>query len=319
MKVGIIGASSICSSVHLPLLSCMDNVSIEFIADRKDPENLAKLYNTKSIQINKQSSFPDCDIVLITIPVGARNEYLYEFAKSDSYIFSEKPFVMDLETHKNLLQLSDKFTCNYARIFFNTTRNIKNIISSEIFGKIQKISIIEGGIYGKTGITKNSYRNDPKISGGFLNESACHTFNQLDFIFDNITVNSANILWQDDFDIESNVIFDVKDKHSFTIDYKGTHLKCVKPNTTVFFEQTKIQFNHLIPDSVFTISPLNSDKKFTLQQENIFGSTFPQTYYLKWNDFLNKVSSSSKLNSKFETSLATTKIISDIFEKGGKR
>ena len=115
------------------------------------------------------------------------------------------------------------------------------------------------------------------------------------------------------------MIFDVKDKYSFTIDYKGTHLKCVKPNTTVFFEQTKIQFNHLIPDSVFTISPLNSDKKFTLQQENIFGSTFPQTYYLKWNDFLNKVSSSSKLNSKFETSLATTKIISDIFEKGGKR
>ena len=55
------------------------------------------------------------------------------------------------------------------------------------------------------------------------------------------------------------------------------------------------------------------------KQENIFGSTFPQTYYLKWNDFLNKVSSSSKLNSKFETSLATTKIISDIFEKGGKR
>ena len=188
MKVGIIGASSICSSVHLPLLSCMDNVSIEFIADRKNPENLAKLYNTKPIQINKQSSFPDCDIVLITIPVGARNEYLYEFAKSDSYIFSEKPFVMDLETHKNLLQLSDKFTCNYARIFFNTTRNIKNIISSEIFGKIQKISIIEGGIYGKTGITKNSYRNDPKISGGFLNESACHTFNQLDFIFDNISL-----------------------------------------------------------------------------------------------------------------------------------
>ena len=74
MKVGIIGASSICSSVHLPLLSCMDNVSIEFIADRKNPENLAKLYNTKPIQINKQSSFPDCDIVLITIPVGARND-----------------------------------------------------------------------------------------------------------------------------------------------------------------------------------------------------------------------------------------------------
>ena len=34
MNVGIIGAGNISSSVHLPLLSCMDEISINFIADR---------------------------------------------------------------------------------------------------------------------------------------------------------------------------------------------------------------------------------------------------------------------------------------------
>ena len=65
MNVGIIGAGNISSSVHLPLLSCMDEISINFIADRKNTSTLAKLYNTKSILLNEQSSFPDCDIILI--------------------------------------------------------------------------------------------------------------------------------------------------------------------------------------------------------------------------------------------------------------
>ena len=115
------------------------------------------------------------------------------------------------------------------------------------------------------------------------------------------------------------MVFDVHDNNSFKIDYTGTQIKRVKPNTTVFFEQTKIQFNHLMPDSIFTISPLNSNEKFIFKQENFFGSTFPQAYYLKWKDFLDKASSSSNLDVKSETSLTTTKIISDIIQKGTKK
>lgn len=319
MKVGVIGSGNICSSVHLPLLSCLSEVNLEFIADRNNPEILAKTYNTKSISLNKTSELPDCDVFLIAIPVGARTEYLRDLANLNSYIFSEKSFAINLETHESLLSLSDKFTCNYVRNFYNTTRNIKNIISSKVFGEIQKISIIEGGIYGRTGISKTSYKNNPELSGGFLNESACHTFSQLDFLFDNISVSQSNIIWEENFDLEYNVVFDIQDTNSFKIDYTGTQLKHVTPNTTIYFEKTKIQFNHLIPDSIFTIYSLNSDEKFILQQENSFASTYPQAYYLKWRDFLDKVSSSSSLDVKSETSLTTTKIISDIIQKGGKK
>ena len=318
MNVGIIGGGNISSSVHLPLLSCMDDISIKFIADRKDTRTLAKLYNTKSILLNEYSSFPDCDIVLIALPVGARKNYLEKFAKNGNYIFSEKPFVMDLKSHEELLELSQKFTCNYERIFYNTTQNIKNIISSQIFGKIKKISIIEGGINGKTGITKSSYRNDPKISGGFLRDSAGHTINQLGFLFENISVNSANILWQENFDLESKVVFDVNDKNSFSVDYTGTQISRVEPKTNIFFEDVELEFNHQIPDSSFQISLGNSDKKFILEEKNHFASTFPQAYYLKWKDFINKISS-SQLDPEFETSLSTTKLISNIFQMGRKK
>ena len=63
MNVGVIGAGNISSSVHLPLLSCMDGINIEFIADRKDSKTLAKLYNTQSILLDDQICLPDCDII----------------------------------------------------------------------------------------------------------------------------------------------------------------------------------------------------------------------------------------------------------------
>ena len=101
IKVGVIGAGGISSGVHLPLLSCIDNISIEFIADTINPEILAKTYNTRSIKINDISSLPNCDIVVLAIPVGVKEEYIREFSKRNTYIFTEKPFAIDLETHKN--------------------------------------------------------------------------------------------------------------------------------------------------------------------------------------------------------------------------
>ena len=55
-----------------------------------------------------------------------------------------------------------------------------------------------------------------------------------------------------------------------------------------------------------------------LEEKNHFASTFPQAYYLKWKDFINKISS-SQLDPEFETSLSTTKLISNIFQMGRKK
>tara|TARA_B110000438_G_scaffold36468_1_gene36232 strand:- start:2869 stop:3822 length:954 start_codon:yes stop_codon:yes gene_type:complete len=317
MKIGIIGSGRMVSSIHLPLLSCIDDVKIEFIADRNNPLSLAKMYNTKSIQIDKIGNLPKCDIILLAVPMGIKEKYLYELIERDCHIFAEKPFAVDLASHKKILKLSNKITCNYVRNYYDTTRNIKNIILSEVFGKIEKISILEGGINGKTGLSKNSYQNNPELSGGFLKDSASHTFSQLDFLFDNIFLQEASVIWENGFDVETHAIFHVND--SFIIDYLGTQLKNIEPSTTIVFENYEIKFNHLIPDSIFTISSLNTKKKFVLQHESFFGSTFVQAYYLKWIDFLKKVSSSSKMDGEIETSITTTRIIDNIMEKGIKK
>jgi len=206
------------------------------------------------------------------------------------------------------------------RKFYNSTRQLKDIISSDIFGPIEKISIAEGGIIGKTGRGKGSYQSDPKLSGGgFLTESSCHTFSQLDFLFENITLDSSKTIWYEEFDIETNAIFQVNSENSFPIEYTGTMIRHVEPKTTLFFKQNKIEFNHLEPESIFTISSLtNSDFEFNLSKETFFASTYAQAYYLKWKEFLEIVSSSSNLDVNSETSIITTKLITEIKEMGTK-
>ena len=263
---------------------------------------------------------PECDVVLLAIPVGVKEEYIREFSKRNTYIFTEKPFAIDLEAHKNFLKLSNKISCNYMRVYYNSTRQIKNIISSGIFGPIKKVSITEGGIIGKTGRSKNSYQAAPKLSGGgMLMETSCHTFSQLAFLFNDISVRDAKIIWEDGFDVESNVTFDVCHNTRFNIDYTATMLKPVETNATFFFEHNKIEFNHLMPDSIFTISSLDSAKQFVMEQEESFASTFAQAYYLKWKNFLDQISKDSTLNTEFETSVMTTKMITDIMEKGKRK
>ena len=321
ISIGIIGGGGITSSVHLPLLSCIDNVNIEFIADTVDPIELATSYDTKSIKINNVSELPDCDIALLAIPVGAKNDYIEEFAKRECYSFTEKPFAIDIKTHELFLKMSKKITCNYMRKFYNSTRQLKDIISSDIFGPIEKMSVVEGGIIGKTGRGKDSYQSNPKLSGGgFLTESSCHTFSQLDFLFSEISLDSSETIWSEEFDIETNATLRVNNQNTFSIDYTGTMIRHVEPKTTIFFKQNKIEFNHLEPESIFTISSLtNSDFNMNLEKETFFASTYAQAYYLKWKDFLKAISSSSNLDVNSETSFTTTKLISEIKEVGAKK
>ena len=317
LEIGIIGAGSISSTVHLPLLSCIENVSVKFIADTFDPKDLAHAYNIQSIKITDITSLPNCDIAVLAIPVGVRKKYIQEFSKRKTPIFTEKPFATDPETHRSFLELSNRISCNYMRIYYNSTRQIKNIITSGIFGSIKKVSITEGGIIGKTGRGKDSYQANPKLSGGgLLMETGCHTLSQLDFLFDDISVRESKVIWQDDFDIDAQVVFDISGSNSFSIDYHITMIKPIETLTTLFFEHFQLSFNHLVPNAVFTISNYNSDKQFTLCQENKFAATFAQAYYLKWKSFLDQIRQGNTIDTKLETSFKTTQMISEIIQKG---
>ena len=97
LEVGIIGAGSITTTLHLPLLASMENIKLKYIADINEPEDLAKIYKINSYNVENLKKLPDCDIILIATPVGVRSDYIKEFSSRNIPIFTEKPFAINLD------------------------------------------------------------------------------------------------------------------------------------------------------------------------------------------------------------------------------
>lgn len=268
LEVGIIGAGAITTTLHLPLLSAMSGITPKYVVDVNKPIDLAKNYKIDSYDTKDLGNLPDCDIILIATPVGVREKYIKEFSKRQIPIFTEKPFAINLENHQKFLNYSNDIGCNYMKIWYNSSKLFENIITSKIFGDIEKILIKEGGIIGKTNRGSDTYQSDKKLSGGgVILEASCHTLSVLTHIFNNILVENSKIIWEKDVDVEAKI--NLKAEHessSIPINYEITLIRPIENGTTIFFKNSYITFDHLNPRSNFIIHNYKNQNSFILKK-----------------------------------------------------
>ena len=320
IEVGIIGAGAITTTLHLPLLSVMDNIKLKYIADIFKPNEIAKLYNMDSHEIVDVENLPDCDLLLLATPVGVREEYIKEFSSRKIPIFSEKPFALDLKSHENYLKNNSRMSCNYMKIWYNSSKLFEYIISSNIFGILKKISIIEGGIIGKTNRGTDTYQSNTRLSGGgVIMELSCHTLSVLADVFDDIIVKESSIVWQNDLDVEAKITFEATKKQTIPTEYLITLIKPVETKTLLFFENCIISFNHTIPNPNFIITDYKKTTKLQIRNDLKFAMSSQQAYYLKWKGFLEKISAGEDIDARVETSIKTTELISNIYNMDKKK
>jgi predicted dehydrogenase len=322
IKIGIIGAGKIVSNLHLPILSQIESVHLEYIADIQTPNRLAKLYGTCAVEINNDlSKLPNCDLVLLATPVGVREDYILEFSKRKIPIYSEKPFAPDLKTHENWLMLEGVLLCNYMRRMYSNTNQMKQILESNIFGKLLKVVLKEGGIVGGTNKAQNHYQNDANLSGGgILVERGSHTFSQIDYWFgeSNIQCIKSNVVMQEDLDVDVKAIFNVLDSKIFELEY---HISLVEPIPNLiqfYFKNTIISFDHTDAGSQLKIQPsMGKGNTFYIDYNMNFARTIKQGHYLNLKDVFKKIKATNKIDIKKETSIYTTRLINDIYKKAG--
>jgi len=316
-EIGIIGAGSITTTLHLPLLASMENIKIKYIADINEPKDLAKVYKINSYNVNNLKKLPDCDIVLIATPVGVRSEYIKEFSSRNIPIFTEKPFAINLDEHKKNLSYSNPMTVNYMKRWYNSSKSFSEIIKNKAFGNLQKIIIKEGGIVGKTNRSSDTYQSDKKLSGGgVIMESACHTLNVLSDIFPEIDVLDSKITWEKELDVQAKVNFIIKGDKNIPIEYMTSLIEPIETGCTLYYEKCYITFNHSIPNSDFAINNYDNEKILKIKNESKYATTSQQAYYLVWKDFIDKISNNEKIDTEKLTSIKTTELISKIYELG---
>ncbi len=315
LEVGIIGAGAITTTLHLPLLSAMNNIKPKYIVDVNNPVDLAKIYKINSFDASDLKKLPDCDIVLIATPVGVREKYIKEFSERKIPIFTEKPFAVNYEQHKKFLNYSNTIACNYMKVWYNSSKLFENIISSNSFGQLKKMSIKEGGIVGKTNRGSDTYQSDKKLSGGgVIMESSCHTLSVLSNIFKDISVQKSEIVWEKELDVEAKVNFEVKKESNIPIEYIITMIQPVTTGTILYYDECYITFDHSNPNPVFKIHNYKNTKTFEIKNESMFANSSQQAYYLVWKNFIDKIRTKEKIDVEELTSIKTSELISKIYE-----
>jgi predicted dehydrogenase len=325
ITVGIVGGGNIATQVHIPLLSCFKDISLSYVADIREPRGNFPT-GTKKIQVDPHtiSSLPFTDIVLLATPVGAREAYIHEFCKRDTLLFTEKPFATNTISHEAYLHLSPNIVCNYMRRNYSSIRQLQEIISSQIFGNLKHVIIVEGGIVGKTKKGKAHYQMNPQLSGGgILMESGCHTLSQLTFLLSDyrFTLLSRDVQKQDHFDVDVTANFRAQKKdHAVLVELSFSLIKPCKTESRYIFDSAEIRFNHVDASSPLAI--FSRGKNFPSQRplhiisDQRWATTFYQAFYLQWQHCFDLLRKQEPFDTAQETSLMTTKLIDAIYRKG---
>ena len=155
-------------------------------------------------------------------------------------------------------------------------------------------------------------------------ERGCQTLAEMLHIFQGceFALRDAKIVWQDSFDIDVAASIRCSGSQNFNMTYDLSLVRPLGNQTTVVFRDVELTFNHYEPTSTVQIRPRSSapgpKPQFTISPEKKWAVTYTQAYYLKWKTFLDKLDGAIPLDTRVETSLDTTRLITKIYARGGQ-
>jgi len=186
VKLGVIGCGGI-SHYHLSHLMLIPEVNILAISDIIEP-NMKKLQHAFPSLLRRCKPFLNykdmlnsvkLDAVEILTPHMQHFEQAMECLNRDLHTLIEKPMVCTTEQAEGLIAKAEEkkkvVLVSYQRHYQPQFRHIKRFIESGEIGDIQFISAMQCQNW--LNLTKGTWRQDPKISGGGqLIDSASHLF-----------------------------------------------------------------------------------------------------------------------------------------------
>jgi len=320
--VGIIGAGWISTSYHLPILHNMDVAHVSYVADINydQARKASKGYGADAIEIGENlERLPDCDVIVLAIPVGARERYIVEFADRDTAIFSEKPFAINEDMHRRFLDIAELISCNYMRTHYNATVQLWRTLNAGLFGVPEYIDLVEEGKTGATGFGKNHFQTSSEQSGGgILLERGCHSLSQVVTLFPefDISVTDADISYYEGLDGEVSAQLELSNNEQIIdMSYTISRLRPIGSHLCVDCGHAALATDPFDPGAALRVEPSSgSEPSLAFDVDEAAATTTHQAMYLRWLEFLSTLSADD-LDSEFETMLTVTQLIEEIYQE----
>lgn len=324
-SVGVIGAGAISRLQHLPVLTSMPQVRVVWVADAEDDRarSLARAHGVKAIALPPSpDDLPQCDAVLLAIPVGARAPYLQSLAQRGIGAFVEKPFARTAEEQLRLLRgfPPHKIACGFMRRTYDSTFLLRTILDDGWFGPPVRIRISEGARATATRMD-SSYFDDPQaVGGGILAELGCHA---IDVVLHLLAPHSHEVLRQHvvfdghgDRKAEAEVALHLGERgegERVHLEFCISHLDAQDNVLEIEFPTVRLVVGNK-PASVVRVRALGERREVVeLQPLNRGARTFNQAFYLQWEWFLRGLEDGQPSPVAAASCLPVTSLIEDVY------
>ena len=325
--VGIVGAGAITRSVHLPVLQCLPGAHVAWIADAADAAALeaAEGFGLRAVSLaNGIASLPACDVVLLALPLHAREPYMKLFAERRTAILAEKPFARDVAEHRKYLGWLDgvPVACGYMRRTYAVVRALRRIVGAGWFGRLRAIRFAEGGRVTSGGSASLTLGRSYRDGGGVLNDLGCHGLDTIGFLTgaDDLEVSRCAIEWDgaNDRHVAASFIATTAEGAATEVDYTVSWLIDQPNEIEMRFDRCVVRAE-LQPGSRLELAgEAPSADELVVACELPGARTSYQAFYLEWEaviEGLRRGVDPSDLSAR--DGLWTTSAIERLYRAGG--
>lgn len=205
IRLCVLGIGQIFEEYHLPSIKATGKYEIVALVDRNEKrlKYLGDKLGVKTYTDIKEVE--QADVCFVATPPNVRTQVIAPAIEKEMDIVCEKPFTYTSQEAKGLIALADKHS---KRIFVTQTRRyftnmilLREMITND-FANIQKLRIVEGGLYGWKSVgTERAevIKNDT----GVLHDTGSHIIDALIFMLgDKLKSVSADNINKSFFDYE---------------------------------------------------------------------------------------------------------------------
>jgi predicted dehydrogenase len=325
-KILVIGCGNIFTSFHYPVIKQSGGEIRTIVEPNKRNFDLfiAKegIENVNYHTTISEVDFENIDIALISNPSAFHAETLAFLMEKYIHIFCEKPILTDLNSSSEELiskikTYSKIIQVGYYRRFSNASNYIRNLIRSEVFGKVNYVNM-KGGWPAKNDLPISI--TDKKLSGGGITmDYGSHFIDHCFFWFDEVEL----IEYADDslggIEINASLTMKAKNGTPITLDLSWTNF--MGNFIQVHFEKAIVLMAFNNPHQLEIIEVNFQSQNINLTKD-IQRRTVETTKYMyndlpavsQWKEFLNNLDGKNPFISNIHQAIEVSKMINACYK-----
>jgi predicted dehydrogenase len=318
--VGVVGAGGIAESLHLPVLTSMPGVRVAWITDvnAESARRLGAAYGVPAVELPPSAGdLPDCDAVLLAIPLGVRRPYFGAFAARGTAVMAEKPFAVTRDEHEAVVKMFEpnRVACGYQRRTFDNTLLVRRMVEEGWFGGPRRMVLREGDRVKRTGADARHFDDVGLAGGGVLISLGCHSIDWAVFV---TGASEYEILEQDvvfDGDLDRKVTARIRlsgGSGPVDVDYTVSWLDVQPNHTEMCFENAEISLG-VGPGVPIEVRRPGGGTAARLVPREGGAENQNQACFLEWSAFLEGLDTGVASAVAASETLLTTAIMDDIY------